>query len=226
MTGSSPAGSPARARKPEAYYGGRRTHFLEWLGGRHERVLEVGCGSGGNATWLREHGARRIVGVEPDQPSALQARSTFDRVYDRPIEAALDDLDEEFDLILCLDVLEHLVDPWSVVARLRSLCRPRGVLAASVPNVRHFLSLYRIAFGAGFRYESSGVFDSTHLRFFTRSTIRSLLVGAGWRPQRWGSAPSARLTTPARVLATLSGGRSDEWLVEQWYVTSIASPRA
>lgn len=221
-----PPCSPARARKPDMYYSGSRAHFLEWLGGRHERVLEVGCGGGANAAWLREHGARRIVGVEPDQPSALQAGSVFDRVYDRPIEVALDDVDEQFDLILCLDVLEHLVDPWTVAARLRSVCSSRGLLAVSIPNIRHFLSLCRIAFGAGFRYEDSGVFDSTHLRFFTRSTIRSLLIDAGWRPQRWGSAPSARLTKPARVLAALSGGTSDEWLVEQWYVMATLSHRA
>lgn len=215
--------SPALARKPDLYYGGARDHFLNWLGGNHRRVLDVGCGSGANAPWLHEHGAQRLVGVEPDQPSAMQARSVFNRVDNSPIEEALDDLDEQFDLILCLDVLEHLVDPWSTVARLRSVCAPGGVLAASIPNVRHFLSLYRIAFGPGFRYESSGIFDATHLRFFTRGTFRSLLVGAGWQPQRWSAAAFARLERPTKVFATLSAGLSDEWMAEQWYVAAVPS---
>jgi 2-polyprenyl-3-methyl-5-hydroxy-6-metoxy-1,4-benzoquinol methylase len=46
-------------------------------------------------------------------------------------------VDEHFDLVVFLDVLEHLVHPWSALRHASSLLRPRGVVVASIPNVRH-----------------------------------------------------------------------------------------
>ncbi len=215
--------SPVLHDKPGGYYEGARNHFLDWLGGSHRRVLEIGCGTGANAGWLREHGARLIVGVEPHRESARVAASRFDVVHQQPIETVLPRLEGAFDLVLCPDVLEHLVDPWSVLADLLPLCAPSGRLAVSIPNIRHFASVFRIAFGTGFRYEPSGIFDSTHLRFFTRGNLRSMLVSTGWRPDRWGAAPIGRLTPAAHLLARVSGGLSNEWLVEQWYVSARRS---
>lgn len=205
------------------YYTNDRVDFLDWAGGNFARVLDVGCGTGSNAPWYRRHGAQEIVGVELDNASAAQAATSFDRVLCKSIEAAILELDGSFDLIVCADVLEHLVDPWMVVSQLRSLAGASTVLAVSLPNIRFVSAIARIAVGRGFEYEEQGIFDSTHLRFFTRRDADRLLRQGGWVADRWG-APFYGRFVPIRLLARrVSRGWSDQWLAEQLFV--VARPQ-
>lgn len=224
---------PSLPTKNRRYYLGERTDLLEWHGGHRERVLEVGCGAGGNAPWLRAHGAKSLVGVEIHPESATQARAAFDRVEAKPIENALQSLSGPFDLIICADVLEHLVDPWDVVTRLGQVAASDGEILVSMPNIRYLRALARIAVGAGFRPESEGLFDATHLHFFTKDNIAQLLASGGWEPVRWGypsyrsRSPDTLATALARTRSVLSGatrGLTDEWLAGQWWVVARRRP--
>ena len=78
------------------------------------------------------------------------------------------------DLILCLDVLEHLVDPWSVVKQLSALLAPNGRLVVSVPNIRNWKFVVKLLFRGDFSYRDAGLLDRTHLRFFVRQTAVEL----------------------------------------------------
>ena len=224
---------PSLPTKNRRYYLGERTDLLEWHGGTYGRVLEVGCGAGGNAPWLRAHGARELVGVEIHAESATRARTVFDRVESKTIEDALESLTGPFDLIICADVLEHLVDPWDVVRRLGDVAATDGELLVSIPNIRYLRALARIAVGAGFRPESEGIFDATHLHFFTRDNVAQLLVSGGWQPLRWGypsyrsRSPDTLATALARTRSVLSRGTrglTDEWLAGQWWVAAARGP--
>lgn len=212
--------------KPASYFDNDRTDFLEWVGPVEGTVLEVGCGTGRNANWLRTHGATTLVGIEPDVDAASQASLRFDVVHARPVEVVIDQLSGPFDLIVCADVLEHLVDPWAIVNKLRELSGPTTTLAVSIPNVRHFRVLWDIAFGAGFayaidgRYDPQSIFDTTHLRFFTRSNINDLLATGGWEPARWGVPQRRRLASVRNLASRLTQGRVDEWATYQWYVVA------
>jgi 2-polyprenyl-3-methyl-5-hydroxy-6-metoxy-1,4-benzoquinol methylase len=209
-------------QKADDYYASDRSCFLDWVGGNHARVLDVGCGAGANAAWFRRHGAREIVGVELDPASADRSSAVFDQVICQPIEAAVDTLEGSFDLIVCADVLEHLVDPWSVVRELGRFATAETCLAISMPNIRFLPAVVRIAFGRGFAYEERGIFDSTHLRFFTRRDAALMLRRGGWVPQRWGAPPFGRLGSLRRLAQRSTRGRSDEWLAGQMY--AVARP--
>lgn len=209
-------GTALPAKLPE-YYASNRSPFLEWVGGGHQRVLDVGCGAGANGIWMRQHGAAVLVGVEIDATSAAQARGAYDEVYNEPVESALRHISGPFDLVMCADVLEHLVDPWTVLRRIHQTSTDATVLAISIPNIRHIGALWRIAAGKGFEYEDEGIFDRTHLRFFTRRNVEQMLQAAGWQPERWGRGLRSRR---ARLLSKLTFGRSDEWLSYQWYVVA------
>jgi len=138
----------------------------------------------------------------------------------------LGEIDETFDLIVCADVLEHLVDPWTVARGLRRLAEPNATLVASVPNVRHYRSLLRIAFGHGFRGEIQGPFDSTHLRFFTKANLSDLLRQSDWRPGGWRPSPSTRNEGLKRLLDRMTLGVASEYLAYQWYVLAHPSKGA
>jgi SAM-dependent methyltransferase len=104
-----------------------------------------------------------------------------------------------FDVVLCGDVLEHLRDPWDALAFLATLLRPGGTAVVSVPNVAHWTGRRALLRGR-FPYAAHGLFDRTHLRFFTRASARELVEGAGLRVLRERFAP-APLPLQARLPA-------------------------
>lgn len=146
-------------------------------------MLEIGCGSGGTLRMLRsEQPIIRAVGFELDPDAAEHARSVFDTVYVGNAET-MPLPDERFDLILALDVLEHLVDPWRMARRLRALLSPGGTIIASIPNVGHYSVIWPL-FRGHWQYTDLGLLDRTHLRFFTEESARALLSVDGLRVQR------------------------------------------
>lgn len=84
-----------------------------------------------------------------------------------------------FDTILCLDVLEHLVDPWAAVSRCRDLLAQGGILIVSVPNLRHWRVTVPLLFFGKFNLRDSGIMDRTHLRWFVRDTAIELVSQEG-----------------------------------------------
>jgi 2-polyprenyl-3-methyl-5-hydroxy-6-metoxy-1,4-benzoquinol methylase len=199
--------------KPPGYYANTRSDLVALLERPLGSVLDVGCGSGGVGPGLRAAGATRLVGVELLPEAAAQARVTYDRVLDGPIDTVIGDLAERFDTILCLDVLEHLVDPTGVLVGLHDVVAPDGRLAVSVPNVRHYSVLRDLLVAGTFGYAEHGIRDSTHLRWFTRRDMHSELEATGWRVDRTAHSPVDRYSRVMR----LSPRRFGEFLVSQWY---------
>src|SRR4051794_10706117 len=124
----------ARVSKDTGYYANTRQDVVDALPRPLGAVLDVGCGAGAVGPGLRRAGATRLAGVELVGEAAEQARAVYDEVAEGAVEDALATLRGPFDTILCLDVLEHLVDPAAVLRELRSLAAPRGHLQVSIPN--------------------------------------------------------------------------------------------
>ena len=182
-------------------------------------VLDVGCGAGTVGPGLRAAGAEHLTGVELVPTAAAAARERFDDVLEGTIEDALPRLAGPFDTILCLDVLEHLVDPGAVLRELRGLAAPGGRLKVSVPNARHVSLVYDLVVRGTFGYTIWGHRDHTHLRWFTRKDIVALVGAAGWSVTGTSHPPLRR----SRTLDRATGGRSTEFLVGQWYVAATAA---
>ncbi len=217
--------SPLEGSKPDSYFTQDRSEFLDWIGGRSRSVLDIGCGAGSSASWYRGRGAETLVGVELDPVTGGLAQKLFDVVYVEPVESALARIEGQFDLIVCADVLEHLLDPWTIVRRLRGNAHPDTRLAVSIPNIRYAGAVARIVVGRGFEYDKSGIFDATHLRFFTPRNVEHLLGQGGWVPSRWGSSSYGRLgglTYPIRRRTHGALRRAlDGLLAGQLYVVAV-----
>ena len=163
-----------------AAYGTReRSDALAFLAPPLGEVLDVGCAEGGNADALRERGATRIAGIEIDPAFADAARARLDEVVVGSVEDDLPWPAERFDTVLCYDVLEHLRDPWTVLARLRDLLRPGGRIHIALPNARHTSLWLPLVLRGRFAYAPEGILDVTHLRFFTRRDAEDLVRSAG-----------------------------------------------
>lgn len=143
------------------------------------RVLDVGCSTGHLGAALRAAG-HAVTGVEADPKLAAEARGRLDTVLEADVEAlaaAGTDPGGPFDCVICADVLEHLRDPWRVVAWAEGLLAPGGSLVVSVPNIRHLQTLWNLVVRRRWPYRPVGIFDRTHLRFFARGNLEGLLDG-------------------------------------------------
>ena len=165
------------------------------------RVLDLGCASGGLLALLRP-GASHLAGLELSASAAKAAAEVADLVVqgaleapDLPFEAAF------YDLVVIADVLEHLADPLAALRRAVGWCKPGGSVLVSVPNVAHWRARLTLARGR-WPSEESGTFDSSHLRWFTRDAVASLLAEAGLQDVELGAiVPALRnhVPLPARV---------------------------
>jgi predicted TPR repeat methyltransferase len=89
----------------------------------------------------------------------------------------------DFDIVLAADVLEHLVNPGALMSQVREVLSDDGVALFCVPNIAHWYPRFRSTLGM-FDYDQRGILDATHLRFFTRRSIRKLIERQGFSIQR------------------------------------------
>lgn len=162
----------------EEYHSLVRHEVLELVPDGQKNILDVGGGIGASAVYLKTIGkAERITVVDLVGTECLPE---VDKAYGGNLEdpALLQKISEEygpFDVILCLDVLEHLTDPWSVIDRLSAMLRPGGYIVASIPNVRNYRLVGPLVFQGKFDLVDRGILDRTHMRWFVCDTAKALM---------------------------------------------------
>lgn len=147
------------------------------------KILEVGAAYGETLYYLKQNGiAAEAVGVDIfEDEKNKQNYKPLDRFIFGDIEKIeLPEYNQYFDLILLPDVLEHLFEPKSVLETLKKYLKEDGKIIVSMPNIRYYSALYKIVFKGDFKYEESGIFDYTHVRFYCRKNIQELLETAGY----------------------------------------------
>jgi SAM-dependent methyltransferase len=180
------------------------------------RVLDAGCGSGRTLQELVAYG--EVSGIELDAGSAELARS---REHGDVRIGRLEELpwsDETFDLITCLDVIEHVPDDVAALAELRRVCRPGGWLLVTVPAYQALWSAHDEA--------------NHHFRRYSRQSLRRATAAAGWQLQRLSSfnslllVPAAAVRLTQRRLGTHNGYTSDLELGPAWLNDALERPLA
>jgi len=151
-----------------------------------QKVLELGTGPGTVTRILHSKGCK-VTGVEMD-PETLAMCQPF---CEKTLQANLEDphwhaslQNEKFDVVLCADVLEHLRDPRPLLSLLPSFLNDQGFVLMSLPNASHLTVVASLMAGR-FPYQSKGLLDNTHLRFFGREDIDAMLRECGLVWQKW-----------------------------------------
>lgn len=166
------------------YYGLVRSEIAPLLphrlGGGGGRILDFGCGAGETLRWLRQvYPAAETTGVDANRALAERLQRNADRaIFIEPHDRLPADLGA-FDLILALDVLEHLADPLAMLRQLVGQLAPGGTVIVSVPNVAHYSVVMPLLMRRRFAYQDAGILDRTHLRFFVEDTALALMNDAG-----------------------------------------------
>lgn len=143
------------------------------------RILDVGCGEGNLGRDLLLRGAREVVGIEINESAARRASAVLDHVHIASVND-VDLRDQQFDAVVFADVLEHLADPETTLKQVLRSLMPGGKVLISVPNNRFYVALWRLAIDR-WEYADRGIYDRTHLRLFTRSSLLALLQRADLR---------------------------------------------
>lgn len=170
--------------KDRTYYEMERPEMLQYCPESAKTMLDIGCGEG----WFGKaaHDQRNIEawGIDFDEASIATASKNLHKTFCGDIHELLPELpDGYFDSIFFNDVLEHLIDPYSLIRTIKPKLSSSGVIVASIPNLRYFRVLGRLLFGKDFRYEKKGVMDETHMRFFTLKSIERMFIEAGYTIQ-------------------------------------------
>jgi GT2 family glycosyltransferase/tetratricopeptide (TPR) repeat protein/2-polyprenyl-3-methyl-5-hydroxy-6-metoxy-1,4-benzoquinol methylase len=227
---------PPPGPRDRSYFEHARPELLALIPHSARTVLDIGCGAGRLGEALKARQECEVVGIEMDEVASRSAREHLDRVLVGDVERMeLDFRPGSFNVVVCGDVLEHLRDPDRLLRRSRDWLSPAGRLIASIPNVRHH-SVVRSLLEGNWTYESAGLLDRDHVRFFTRREIEKLFFRAGFaiselgcvagpdddwpdRQTRRGSVRLGRLH-----LGGLSDAEAEEFHAYQYLVTARPEP--
>ncbi|MFA5944712.1 MAG: class I SAM-dependent methyltransferase [Candidatus Thermoplasmatota archaeon] len=171
---------------------------------RGGRILDVGCGT----AWLSEF-FPDYVGVDNMEATVRDAQGQGIDVRLADLEHKLPLRDCEFDGAVLKDVLEHLLDPVSLVREVHRVLKPGGIVFASSPDAQRW-----------------SWDDYTHRRPWTRTSMRRLFEDQGYEVRTVsyesvmpgsglvsGWLPAKRRPWPLRLAAWLPGWRRNVWLV-------------
>ena len=201
--------------KASGYFAGARADFVARLPrDTSARVLEIGCGSGATGALALQAGrAGTYVGVEVVDGVANEARRHLTEVVTGDIERLTPAWQPcSFDALILSEVLEHLVEPWNVLRKLHAFVRPGAVVLASSPNVCHWRVIRELLAGR-FRLADQGVFDRTHMRWFTPESYAAMFEQAGY--QVLSVAPVTPFSDRTQRISRLTGGRYDHLFMTQ-----------
>jgi 2-polyprenyl-3-methyl-5-hydroxy-6-metoxy-1,4-benzoquinol methylase len=172
--------------KDKGYYSNVRLDLINLINRDNSKlkVLEIGAAYGETLFYLKENKiASEVVGV--DLFEDVKNKQNYKNI-DRFIFGNIEQIDlveyyDYFDIILLPDVLEHLLEPKPVLNKIKKYLKKDGKIIVSMPNIRHYSALIKIFIKGDFRYEESGIFDYTHMRFYCRKNIKELIETSGYK---------------------------------------------
>jgi len=156
----------------EVYYQGQRPEVAVFLPKTYSKVLEIGCGNG-DFRDIASNDNCEYWGVEPEVDIAKLADLKLNKVLVGTYDEVANELpDNYFDLIICNDVIEHMVDHDAFYASIKQKVAKGAYLVGSLPNVRFLPNMYDLLRWKDWEYQNEGTLDRTHLRFFTEKSIQ------------------------------------------------------
>jgi 2-polyprenyl-3-methyl-5-hydroxy-6-metoxy-1,4-benzoquinol methylase len=204
-----------------AYFHQVRTDIAPLLPASASRIVDVGCGAGETLAWLKRHYPQAYrVGLEGNASMSRELAINSDEFHIVDLNGDLPNIGSP-DLLLFLDVLEHLPNPEKLLRRLTADLAPGGTVIVSLPNIAHLSVSIPLLFWGSFNYVDAGILDRTHLRFFVRESAVALMNGAGLKVDR--IIESGLGGPKTRTLDLLTFGLLRQRLAKQYILSGSTS---
>jgi len=168
-----------------------RYDLFKLIPANHEinSILEIGCADGNNLVYLKNKydlNNRNVIGVDSCKLSLNKKNDDFKFIH-QSAENFIENHKNKYDLIVLSDVIEHIYNPWKTLKHIKKILNKKGIILLSVPNFQNIKYINAISSG-NFFYEKTGLFDETHIRFFTLNTLVNYLenlefkiISTDWR---------------------------------------------
>lgn len=208
--------------KNKTYYYNPRTEMVAFIPEGTKKILDIGCSTGGFGLNVKNANKDiEIWGIEPYENAANEAIKVLDHVIHKPFEKDMPELGSElFDVIVFNDVLEHLVNPGLVLQDCQQYLSPNGVVVASIPNILFFpVFVKQILIKEDWKYTLEGIFDNTHLRFFTKKSIVRLFYENGYSIELIKGINGSN-TIKFKLVNFFSLGKFKNWKFQQFAVVA------
>jgi len=203
------------------YFEIQRLDVLELIPKESQKILECGCAFGWLGTELKKRQQTVVVGIELNPEAEQYLNFSYDKYYIGDIENIdLSEYNNYFDCIIYADILEHLVDPWKLVKQHSYMLKKGGVIIVSIPNVRNIILFKELFIYGRWKYQDSGLFDKTHLRFFTIKDSIELLKDANLRIDLIKSNPD-KYSFLFSTFAFIPNLINPELKVCQWLIRAV-----
>lgn len=145
------------------------------------RILDLGCGNGSLTHAIASKGYE-IVGIDESASGIAIARQSFpdcdfiqSSIYDLPYEA----LEKSFDVVLSVEVIEHLFYPRELIKAARKCIKPDGHLIITTPY-HGYLKNLALAMSGKMDQHFTSLWDGGHIKFFSVNSMRTLLKEEGF----------------------------------------------
>ena len=182
-----------KERPPHETLCSARMYVANKLIGVCHRLLDVGCGAGNLAALIKDR-CQEIYGVDISSEALRMAvkKGVKTTRVDLNVEL-LPFQNEWFDTVVCLDVIEHLLDPERLLEEAKRVLKPGGILIISFPNIRWWVHIASLAFFGKFPKTSTDpeAYDGGHLHYFTYKDMEVLLKKHGFKVTEKCGVPSS-----------------------------------
>lgn len=161
-------------------------------------LLDLACGDGLMTAMFSEY-FERVVGVDASGAHVAEARRRLPQA--RFFESLIEDfeIDEKFDAVFLLDILEHVIDPVAVLKKAASFLKPGGTLIAHVPNAVAINRRLAVLMGTLTSCDELSPFDiqiAGHRRSYEMDTLVGDVEAAGLQVRETGGIFYKMLSTP------------------------------
>jgi methionine biosynthesis protein MetW len=179
-----------RDTRPDGSVGPELRQLLQRTVSSTSTVLDVGCGDGRTCgLWLKDRAAE-YVGVDISELAISEARAAGLDARRIDDATALPFADGQFDVVVCVEVLEHVFLPHRVAGEIQRVLRPGGVLLVTVPNVTYWRRRLELVVGRwnpfGDGLSTTQPWRDPHIRFFTRGSLENMLLSSGFTDVKVG----------------------------------------
>jgi methionine biosynthesis protein MetW len=178
--------------------------------------LDVGCGSGSLMDIVRGR-VESVYGCDISKAAVKTAKNKGMRsVCTNLNRGHLPYRSESFDIITCIEVVEHVVDPLNLLRELYRVLSTDGYLVLTTPNIRYFRHLRTLLLDGTFPHTTTDTFvwGGGHFHYFTRKDLSVLLQKAGFTRLEFLINPNqfARSFKRRLVRKLLGESKFGEWI--------------
>lgn len=145
-----------------------------------QTILDVGCYMGALGEYLIKNCQSKVYGIDINKEAINYAKTRLSDARVCNIETENITYKNKFDLIIFGDVIEHLRNPEEILNKIKENLKENGGIIVSVPNVANIETRFNLLRGK-FEYTNTGILDKTHVHFYTKNSLQSLLEKNGFK---------------------------------------------